>query len=284
MFEKKSVKNRNIYRNIAVSFKEIISSLWGYRELIFQFSKREVIGRYRGSYLGILWSFITPILMLAIYTFVFSMVFKARWGVDTDSKAEFALILFCGLIAYNLFAEIIGRAPNIITNNSNYVKKIVFPLEILPLTIMGSAFVHFVISLIILIIALIIFMNVLHWTIIFVPIVLMPIIFLSLGLAWFLASLGVFLRDIGHVVGIAITALMFLSPIFYPISAVPNELHVIYNINPISHVVEDMRRVIIWGQYPDWQWLLFWTMIGLVVSILGYIWFQKTRKGFADVI
>lgn len=262
----------------------IFKNLWKYRELIAQFAKRDVIGRYKGSYLGILWTFITPLLMLLIYTFVFGTVFKARWGVGTGSKIEFALVLFCGLTTYQLFAECANRAPGLILSNVNYVKKVVFPLEILPVAALGSALVQAAISLIILIAALVAFMGIFNWTLVFVPLVLLPMVLFTLGLSWFLASLGVYLRDIGQVVGVITQALMFLSPIFYPVTSIPENFRPLFYINPISYVVEDMRRVMVWGQMPDWNWLLIGTLTGFAVAVLGYAWFQKTRKGFADVL
>jgi len=263
---------------------KITANLWQYRELIKQFTKREVIGRYRGSYLGIFWSFLNPLLMLVVYTFVFSVVFKARWGIGSGSKTEFALILFAGITTYNLFAEVVTRAPGLILSNVNYVKKVVFPLELLPVVALGSALVHGGISLFILWISMIVLMGVFNWTIIFLPLVLLPLILLSLGLGWFLASLGVFLRDIGHIIGVAVQVLMFLSPIFYPISAIPVELQPVYYINPLSYVVEDMRRIMVWGQEPNWEWLIIGTIIGGIIALLGHAWFQRTRGGFADVL
>lgn len=262
----------------------IFCNLWRYRDLIKQLIKREVVGRYKGSYLGIMWSFITPLLMLCVFTFVFSEIFHSRWNVETDNKLEFALILFCGLTAFNLFAECISRAPVLIINSTNYVKKVVFPLEILPVVTIGSALVHAAISFLILSVGLALILGVINWTLIFLPLVLLPLLFLILGLSWFLSSIGVYFRDIGQVIGVFIQALMFLSPIFYPVSVIPKEFRPIYEWNPISYVVEDMRRIMIWGQMPDWNWLMSGTLIGIFVAILGHIWFQKTRKGFADVL
>lgn len=263
---------------------KLATHLWYHRELIKQFTKREVIGRYRGSYLGILWSFLNPLLMLVVYTFVFSVVFKARWSTGSNNRLEFALILFSGITTFNLFAEVVTRAPSLIINNINYVKKVVFPLEILPVVVLGSALIHGAISLSILIIALVVLLGKIHVTIVFLPLVLLPLVLISLGLGWFFASLGVFLRDVGHIIGVAVQVLMFLSPIFYPVSAIPIKLQPIYHLNPLSFVVEDMRRIIIWGTMPNWEWLLLGTIISGFFAMLGYGWFQKTRGGFADVL
>lgn len=262
----------------------IIINLWVYHDLIKQFTKRDLLARYKGSYLGILWSFLTPLLMLTVYTFVFSEVFKAKWGVGSDSKVEFAMVIFCGLTAFNLFAECINRAPGLVLSNANYVKKVVFPLEILPVAVLLSALVQAAISLFILLIGLVVLMGVFNWTLVFLPLVLIPLLLFTLGLSWFLASLGVYLRDIGQIVSVFTQALMFLSPIFYPASAIPEKFRLILYLNPINYVVEDMRRIIIWGQMPEWNWLINGTLVGLLVSVLGYIWFQRTRKGFADVL
>lgn len=263
----------------------IFMNLWQHRELIKQFTKREVIGRYKGSYLGLLWSFITPLLMLLIYTFVFSLVFKAKWGTDTNqNQSEYALLLFCGLLAYNIFAETVSRAPVLIINNANYVKKVVFPLEIFPVIVLGSSLFHSLVSLLILLAGVILYLGVLNWTIVFLPLVILPILLLSLGIGWFLSAIGAYLRDIGYLINFCVQALLFLSPIFYPISAIPDDFKYFFYINPISYVVEDMRRIIIWGQPPDWNWLIYGTISGLIVTVLGYLVFQKARRGFADVL
>jgi lipopolysaccharide transport system permease protein len=262
----------------------IASGLWKNSELIKQFVKREVIGRYRGSYLGIFWSFLTPLFMLAVYTFVLSVVFESRWGTGSGSKLEFALVLFCGLTTFNIFAETVNRAPGLIVGNVNYVKKVIFPLEILPVVALGSAMVQALISLSLLLVALVFFMGVINWTIILIPLVLLPLILLSLGLGWFFASLGAYLRDVGHLIGIAVQVLMFMTPIFYSITSIPENLRWVFYLNPINNVVEDMRRVVIWGQLPNCQWLVLGTVIGGIVAVLGYAWFEKTRGGFADVL
>ncbi|AGA68984.1 ABC-type polysaccharide/polyol phosphate export systems, permease component [Desulfitobacterium dichloroeliminans LMG P-21439] len=262
----------------------MVASLWQNRELIKQFVKREVIGRYKGSYLGLFWSFLNPLFMLAVYSFVFSVVFEAKWGIGTGSKIEFALVLFCGLTTFNIFAEVISRAPNLIVSNVNYVKKVVFPLEILPIVVLGSALVQAAISLVLLVSALVVFMGIFHWTMLLLPLVLLPQLLLVLGAGWFLASLGIFLRDIGHVIMIIVQVLMFMTPIFYPITAVPEKLRWMFEISPIYHVVDDMRRIFIWGQLPSWNWLILNILLSSCIAILGYVWFQRTRGGFADVL
>jgi homopolymeric O-antigen transport system permease protein len=254
-------------------------------QLILQMARREVVGRYRGSVLGLVWSFLTPVFMLVVYTFVFSVVFKARWGVDGDeSKTQFAVVLFVGMIVHGLFAEVLNRAPGLILSNVNYVKKVVFPLEILPVVAMGAALFHTIISLTVLLTAFVIFNGYLNWTAIFIPFVLLPLVILTLGLTWILASLGVFLRDVGQTVGIITTVMMFLAPIFYPISALPEEIRPWIMANPLTFIIEQAREVLILGHLPDWAGLGIYTLAATSVAWAGFAWFQKTRKGFADVL
>ena len=261
-------------------------SLWRNRQLIVQMTKREVVGRYRGSAMGLAWSFFNPVFMLVVYTFVFSVIFKARWGgagVD-DSKTLFAVLLFVGMIVMGLFSDVLNRAPGLILGNTNYVKKVVFPLEILPVVAMGSALFHSLISFCVLLIAFALFNGYLHWTSIFAPLVLFPLVILTTGLGWMLASLGVFLRDVGQFVGILTTVLTFLAPVFYPISNVPERFRPYIMANPLTFIIEQAREVLIWGRLPDWLGLGIYTLVAIFIAWAGYAWFQKTRKGFADVL
>jgi lipopolysaccharide transport system permease protein len=263
----------------------MLSSFWRNRQLIWQMTKRDVVGRYRGSVMGLAWSFFNPILMLAVYTFVFSVVFKARWGWEGhESKAEFAIVLFAGMIVHSLFAECANRAPSLILNNVNYVKKVVFPLEIFPWIAMGSAIFHAMVSIFVLLGFFAIFNFYLNWTVIFLPLVLFPFIVFTVGTAWFLSSIGVYLRDIGQIISLLTTVLMFLSPIFYPTSALPDEYKVFLQVSPLTFVVEQTRNVLIWGVVPDFEGLCLYAVASVFIAWLGFLWFQKTRKGFADVL
>jgi len=256
-----------------------------HRELILQMTKREVVGRYKGSVLGLAWSFFNPILMLVVYTFVFSVVFKARWGIGgEESKTEFAVVLFVGLLVHALFAEVLNRAPGLILGNANYVKKVVFPLEILPVVTMGAALFHTLVSLFVLFCASVLLNGFLPWTVVLAPLVLLPLIFVTLGFAWFLASLGVFLRDVGQTIGIITTVMLFLAPVFYPMSAIPEKYQIYMFANPLTFILEQARQVLIFGQLPNWGGLVVYGVISLLVAWLGFWWFQKTRKGFADVL
>jgi len=246
-------------------------------------TRREVVGRYKGSVMGLAWSLFNPVLMLVVYTFVFSVIFKSRWGMH-ESKTLFAVVLFVGLIVLNLFSEVVNRAPSLILSNANYVKKVVFPLEIIPVVALGAALFHSLISLGVLLVAFIFFNGFIHWTVVFLPLILLPLIILTLGISWLLAAIGVFLRDIGQTIAIVTTVLMFLSPVFYPVTAVPKEFRQLIMLNPLTFIIEQAREIIIWGRCPDWMGLGLYTVAALVVSWVGYGLFQKTRKGFADVI
>lgn len=267
------------------SLLALASSLWRNRQLIVQMTKREVVGRYKGSMLGLIWSFFNPLMMLAIYTFVFSFVFKARWGIDVnESKTDFAIILFVGLIVHGLFAECINRAPSLIISNVNYVKKVIFPVEILPLVAFGSAFFHAIISLVVLFLAQVIFLQHIPATAILLPVVLLPLVLGTLGLAWFLASIGVYLRDIKEVTGMFTTIMLFVSAVFFPLTTLPERYQFWLALNPLAFLVEAARKVLIFGELPD---KTMWTVnlvMGLLLAWAGFVWFQKTRKGFADVL
>jgi lipopolysaccharide transport system permease protein len=273
------VKNQNP----SISFGYLISSLINHRKLIIQMVYREIIGRYKGSVFGLAWSFFNPIMMLLVYTFVFSVIFKAKMG-GSDSKTLFATMVFVGVIVLNLFAEVLNRSPNLIIDNVNYVKKVVFPLEVLPVIVLLSSFFHALISFSVLIIAYVVINGHLNWTIIFTPLVFFPLVLITLGLSWVLSALGVYLRDIGQSIGILVTVLMFLSPVFYPISAVPDEFKALIMANPLTYIIDQAREVIIWGHLPDWYGLGIYTIVAVLVFWLGFVIFQKTRKGFADVL
>ncbi len=245
---------------------------------------REVVGRYRGSLMGLLWSFFHPVLLLAVYTFVFGVVFKARWTTQEESRSEFALVLFAGLLVYNLFAECLTRAPTLVLSNVSYVKRVVFPLEILPWISLGSALFHLLISLLVWLLFYLSVVGLPPLTLLFLPLVLLPLLALTLGFCWFLASLGVYLRDVGQVIGIVTTMLMFLSPILYPASALPANWQAWLFLNPLTLVIEQSRDVMIWGKVPNWYSLAVFTVISILCAWLGFAFFQKTRRGFADVI
>jgi len=271
-------------QSYSISPVQMLLSLWTNRSLAVMMIKREIAGKYRGSFMGIFWSLLTPLFMLCVYTFVFGVVFQARWNVTTYSKTEFALVLFAGLMVFNVFAECINRAPGLIISNTSYVKKVVFPLEILPVVALGSALFNMLVSFVVWLAFYLLLFGVPKVTIFLFPLLILPLINLILGFSWFLASLGVFVRDVAQFINIVVTALMFLSPIFYPVSAVPEKFRPVMYANPITSVVEQVRGALMWGMKPDWDSFTVSFIVSLLVGWLGFAWFQKTRKGFADVI
>ncbi|WP_373190641.1 ABC transporter permease [Halomonas sp.] len=263
----------------------MLDHLWRHRDLVVRMVKRDVAGRYKGSMLGLAWSFFNPLIMLAVYTFVFTVVFNARWGLEAEGgRAAFALQLFAGMVVHGIFAEVLTRSPALILGNVNYVKKVVFPLAILPLVTLGSALFHAAVSLVVLLLAQLLLSATLPLTFWLAPVVLLPLVVLAAGISWLLASLGVYLRDIGQTMGLLATVLLFLSPIFYPLEALPERFHPFILLNPLTFIIEQLRLVVIAGQLPDWLGLLQYLALAALVAWLGYGWFQKTRKGFADVL
>lgn len=269
----------------ATSPKAMVSSIWRNRALIWQLTRREVTGRYKGSWLGLAWSFINPILMLIIYTFFFSVVFKARWNLPGyDNKAGFALMVFVGLILYAMFAECVNRAPNLILSNVNYVKRVIFPLEILPCIAMGAALFNACVSTVVLLVAQLVIVHQLPWTAVFFPLVMLPLVIGGIGVSWALASMGVFMRDVSQVTVFIVTVLQFVSPVFFPMSVMPEQFQAWLKMSPLTFVIEQAREVVLVGTLPDFMGLFNALVIASVTAWLGFWWFQKTRKGFADVI
>jgi lipopolysaccharide transport system permease protein len=234
--------------------------------------------------MGLAWSFFNPLIMLTVYTFVFSVVFKARWSVAGENKVNFAIILFVGLIVHGLFAECINRAPSLILSNSNYVKKVIFPLEILPSVALGSALFHAGVSLVVLLATQLIINQRLPWTVVIFPVILLPLLLATMGFGWLLSALGVYVRDIGQATSIFTTILMFLSPVFYPLSALPIRYQLWVQLNPLTFIIEEGRNVLIFGKIPNWSGWIFALAASVFISAAGFWWFQKTRKGFADVL
>jgi len=271
-------------KNIGRSISGIATSLIRNRNLIRQMALREIVAKYKGSLFGTLWTVLNPILMLSVYTLVFSVIFRSRWAGGTGSKTEFATLMFAGLIVFNFFAEVVNRAPRLILDNPNYVKKVVFPLESLAWVSIVSALVGAGISLCVLIAFRIILSGMLPWTFLLFPLLLLPLILLVAGVTWFLASLGVFLRDVSQAVGILTSVLMFLSPVFYPSDALPPKLRLLAQINPLAFYIENTRDLLIWGRLDGLHLYPYHLFVSLVVAMIGFAWFKRTRHAFADVM
>jgi lipopolysaccharide transport system permease protein len=254
------------------------------RSLTIELSKREILGRYRGASFGLLWSLISPFLMLAVYTFAFGNVLKSRWPQVGEGHQSFALILFMGLIVHGFFAECINRSPQLIVSNSNYVKRVIFPLEILPWPMVFSALFHLMMNLLAFLVLQILLDGQVNWTIVLFPIIILPLVLLSLGVAWALAALGVYFRDISQITGVLTTALLFTSTAIMPMSAVGPKEQWIFRLNPLTFIIDQSREVTLWGRMPDWFGLGLYGLASLIVAYMGYGAFVATRRGFADVL
>ena len=253
--------------------------------LIQQFVKRDVLSRYRGSYLGMLWSLLRPLSMLALYTVVFGYIFQSKLGNHpNESKLDFTLALFCGLILFDFLAECTSRAPTLVLSSPNYVTKVVFPLEILPVMAVGAALTQLVISFVPLFIGLVCAHGTIPLTALYLPVLLVPLILLCLGLTWLLASLGVFVRDINSVVPVLLMIVLYASAIFYSISKVPPGLLPIVLYNPLAVVIDEARNAVLWGVPPDWPHYSLMLAVSFVVLVVGYAFFMRTKNAFADVL
>ena len=256
------------------------------RDLLLQMLRRQLASRYRGSVLGFVWSFAHPLLMLAVYTFVFGVLFKARWGIEglEDNRAVFPLAMFCGMAVFNIFSESVTTSTGVVLSNPGYVKKVVFPLELLPLCTVLTVLVFGLAWFALLFLGIAIFLQQLSWTMLLLPVSLLPVLFFSAGVSFFVASLGVYLRDVQQLVAIVTQALFFMTPIFYPASVVPEGLRWIIHINPLSAMVEQARLLLLHGKIPEFSSCLITYAVSLLVFQVGLAWFAKTKKGFADVL
>lgn len=262
-----------------------VALLREHRVLSWRLAVRGVHGRYKGSMIGLVWTIITPLCMLAIYTFIFSVVFQARWGHGLgESKAAFAIVLVCGLTVYQIFSDSVGMAVQVIVGNPNYVKKVVFPLEVLPwaahLTCLMLNMAWFLIA----VVGVMVFLHRLCITTLALPLILIPLSMFTMGICWLVASLGVFLRDLNHFINIMLRMLLFLTPIFYEMDRIPYPIRYVLYANPLAAFTEQARRVLVYNQWPDWTVLAILTLISAFVCQMGYLWFMRTKKGFADVL
>ncbi len=265
--------------------QRLVSSIADNRELIWQLGRREIKERYAGSVLGVGWALLTPLATLGVYTLVFGVIFQARWAqAETNSIADVAIILFAGMLAYNVFGETVSQAPSLITSRPNYVKKVVFPLEILALTTLLGSLFHSLMAVGILILLNLATTGDISDTLWLLPLPYVPLLAMTAGTTWFLAAFGVFYRDLGNLIGIVVQLLFFLTPILYPLSAVPESLQPFVRLNPLTSVVEDFRRILLWNLTPDWPWLALSTVLSLVFAFMGYACFMSLRRAFADVL
>ena len=252
--------------------------------LILELCRRDISGRYRGSMGGMLWTFINPLLMLAIYSFVFGYIFKSRWNAAAIGNVHFSIVLFVGLIVSNFFSECLNRAPTLVVSNPNYVKKVVFPLETLSWVTVGTGLFHALISTIALLVAMVLTGAHIGWTALLFPVLMLFFLPMVAGLTWFFSALGVYFRDAQQIIVVLTTALVFLAPIFYPRGNLPVRYQWVLSLNPMTYVVESAQSLLLWGRLPTWQSTAGYILVACVVAWLGWVTFQVTRRGFADVI
>ncbi|HJP99140.1 MAG TPA: ABC transporter permease [Rhodanobacteraceae bacterium] len=252
--------------------------------LVVQMARRNVAGRYRGSFAGLLWSFLNPLLLLVLYTFVFGVIFKSRWNAQATNHFQYAMVLFAGLNIQTFFSECAIRATTVILGHANFVKRVVFPLETLTWSTIGSGLFHLLVSTLVLLTVSPFLMGQVHWTAILFPIVVLCFLPFTAGTVWLLASLGVYLRDLSQVVGIATTALLFLAPILYPKALIPIQYRDLLYLNPLTVIAEASQNVLIFGEPPVWSHLGVYVLVSMLFAWLAFAWFEQTRKGFADVV
>jgi lipopolysaccharide transport system permease protein len=263
----------------------MVAGLWRHRDLIRQFTVRDILARYRGSHIGILWNLLYPLMMLAVYMFVFGSVLQIKWSAgEVGTRWEGILNLLCGLTLFNLFGDCLSRAPSLVVGNPSYVKKVVFPLEILPVCVLGAALLQALIMLALVAVLTVWKIGTVNWMGALFPLVLLPLVFLSLGVGWLFSALGAFLRDIGFAVHILTQVLLFGSAVFYPVERVPAKYQWVMLANPLTGVLENGRRMLLRGQEPEWGWLLAVTAFAFVFMLFGYVCFMKSKRAFGDVL
>ncbi|MEY2169636.1 MULTISPECIES: ABC transporter permease [unclassified Rhodanobacter] len=263
---------------------QMFSAFVHHGSLTWEMSKREVLGRYRGATFGLLWTVLNPFIMLTVYSMAFGSIMKSRWPQVNSSHANYTLILYVGLIMHGFFSECFSRAPTLITANPNYVKRIIFPLDILPWPMALSALFHAFMNVIVFVVFSMFMVGSIPWTIIFLPLVLLPLFILSLGVAWGMASLGVYFRDISQVTAPLATAMLFLSSAIMPLEMVPQSYRFVFEANPLTFIIDQSREVALWGHFPDWFGLALYAAKAIVFTYFFFVWFRLTQKGFADVI
>ena len=255
-----------------------------HRSLTWEIAKRDVLGRYRGASFGLLWSLISPFFMLLIYTLAFGYLLKSRWPGTNGDIADYSMLLFIGLIVHGFFAECLNRAPTLIVSSPNLVKRIVFPLQVLPWMMVLSALFHTIANSLVYVVLNFLLRGELGPTMLLLPLVVSPLAVAALGVGWLLSSLSVFLRDIGQVTGVLAMAMLFLSSAIVPVDSLPENYQWLFRLNPLTFIIDQAREVAFWGRMPNWIGLGLYAMGALLFAYFGYAVFQKTRRGFADVL
>jgi len=258
---------------------------WRHRHVVTSLAARELSARFRGSVFGSLWAVLQPMATVAIFYYVLVVVFRTRWSPESTSDGDFIVGMFIGLLTFNILAETVGRSSGIITANVNYVKKIVFPITILPIVQMTFSAVNWAIGMgVLLVFGFIWGIVTPTWSWLAIPVCLIPVIFWSLGLGWLTAALNVYFRDTGVIVPLLLQAAMFLSPVFYNFDRIPPKAQNVLIWSPLTVPITETRRMVMQGiAFDPWQ-LIVPSVTGLIVMALGYLFFRKVKPGFADVL
>lgn len=262
----------------------ILSVFGSERSLAYELTRREILGRYRGATFGLFWSLISPFLMLLVYTLAFGFIMKGRWPGSTGSTGDFALILFIGLTVHGFFADCFTRAPQLVVGNAGYVKRVVFPLDMLVWSMIFSALFHLAMNMVVLLLLFLFMKGTMHATVLLLPLVLVPLAVLTAGVCWVVSALGVYLRDIGQIAGVVATAMLFLSSAIIPLDSVPESYRIVFELNPLTFIIDQSREVVIWGRLPDWTGLCMYGVVACIVAAAGHAIFNKLSAGFADVL
>ena len=262
----------------------MIRKLRDNKYLISQLVKKSIKKRYQGSVFGMLWTWIVPILMLTVYTFVFSVVFQARWGENEIDKFQFALMMFCGLSVFNIISDVMSRATVLIASNSNYVKKVIFPLELLPFVETCTALFFCIINLIILVLARLVLYSKISPFVPLVILAIVPVFLFAFGMGLLLSSISVYLKDIGSIISVIIMILMYMSPVFFSLSSVPEDFQIVCTVNPITYMIENMRNILLYDRPLDICYYALSLVAASIVYVIGYTVFKKAKGGFADVV
>lgn len=258
--------------------------LWQHRRLVVRLTRREIEARHRGSVLGLLWTLLVPLFLLAVYAFVFSVIFEPRWRLPPGGRGNFALLLFSGLIVFSVFAESVTRAPGLVLENVSYVKRVVFPLEVLPWVSLAVAAFTGLMSSVVLGASYAVTVGLPPLSILWLPVCFVPMVFFTVGLGWLLSGLGVYLRDLRPLVGVLVSALYFLSPVFYPLTAIPEQYRPVLALNPLAVVLEGSKAALFYGVRPNVRLLALMSVLCFLFAWAAHAAFRRLRPGFADVV
>jgi lipopolysaccharide transport system permease protein len=278
-----TVRRRRLLRAMGRGFVLPLKSIWRNRALIRTLVRRDVLSRYSGSFAGAFWALLNPLLLMLTYFFVFGLVLNSKFGND-PSRAGFALYFLAGMLPWLAFSEALGRAPTVMIEHRNFIKKLVFPVETLPVNLVAAGLVTEAFGVLLFVLALLIIRHGLPASVLYLPALVAPQILLTAGICWFLSALGVFVRDLAQVNGFLLTVWFFITPICYPETALPGAAATLLRKNPMFILVRGYRAILLEGSAPDWSAIIGLTIVSVIVFLAGHAWFYKLRKSFADII